>query len=227
MNRYLATLMMLSAWSSVAATASAQTFPEPECRDNEDDHQVCDSNIFVSRCVAEGLALDCKKSGRCTDVTTVSCPSTLRADGTVQYCCKACAPVVNSNVPPSEDPEGRGETANRAVCAQKLACAGPPPPPSFGIISQYCGGLHSMQWSQSPGSLRYQVQAKPRATYPWDQVPETLNYPGIIVDVGGDQLGCDGDANGDFYARARACNACGCSAWSAQYGFTYFRAECR
>jgi hypothetical protein len=83
--------------------------------------------------------------------------------------------------------------------------------------------------------VRYQVQAKPRLdvglgigpSFPWERVSESPHFPGIIVDVGGEQLSCPGDANADFLARARACNACGCSAWSTPRSFTFFRGECR
>jgi hypothetical protein len=226
MNRPIVTLIVLSAWSCIAASASAQTFPEPECRDNEDSFQVCDKNMVLSRCVAEAQALDCKASGRCTDLTTLPCPTKVE-DGTVTYCCTACAPIVNSSIPRDEVAEGNAESAKRAMCMQALACAGPPPPPGLGIFSEYCGGLHTIYWTRSEGTVRYQVQAKGREGYPWALVSENPAFPGIIVDVGSEQFACSGDADGDFYARARACNACGCSAWSTQYSFTYFRGECR
>jgi len=226
MNRIISTLFVVSAWSCFSASASAQDLTI-ECRDGQDENEACNANIFIARCIAEAKLKECQASGRCGDGTTLPCPPEVK-EGQVKYCCKACSIVANSSIParePFEDAEA--ESDKQMVCEQALACAGPPPPPGFGIWSQYCGGLHSMHWSQVPGALQYQVQAKGYATYPWSLVPETHNFPGIIVDVGGDQYGCDGDANGDFYARARACNACGCSAWSTEYPFTYFTAECR
>jgi hypothetical protein len=116
---------------------------------------------------------------------------------------------------------------NTSQCAfGPYACVPPATPPILGIHSEYCGGVHSHFWTSVPNATNYQVQAMPKVSYDtWDDINDTYSYPGIIIDVGNNS--CSGDSGGSFWSRVRACNPCGCSAWSSQVGFDPFYGECR
>ncbi len=158
MNRSIATLMVLGAWSSMAASASAQT--EPGCRANEDGYQACDSNATISRCVAEAKALECKANGRCTDMTTLPCPTRTGADGAVQFCCVACAPVVNSDIPAVDDVvEAESESDKRAVCVQRFPCASSPNAPGCQGGGGVGGSPHGYCPNQVDGDIACEGQS--------------------------------------------------------------------
>ena len=116
---------------------------------------------------------------------------------------------------------------NASQCAfGPYACVPPVSPPILGIHSEYCGGLHNTFWTSVPNATNYQVQAMPKISYDtWDTINDSYSYPGIIIDVGNNS--CSGDSGGSFWSRVRACNPCGCSAWSGQVGFDPFNGECR
>ncbi len=109
-------------------------------------------------------------------------------------------------------------------CSARNECTAPPATPSIYVETHRCGGLHTIHTGAVAGAIAMQVQARPPFVS-WSSVPEEYSFPGIIADLEPGRS-CSGDANGDFYARARACNACGCSAWSNQFLFRYFRGEC-
>lgn len=152
MSRPIVTLSVLSALSCVVASASAQTFPEALCADNEDSYQACDTNGTISRCVAEAKALECKTNGRCTDRTTLPCPTQI-TDGVLKTCCIACAPVVNSNVPAVDDEvETRREPAKRAVCVETFPCASSPNAPGCQAGTGVGGSPHGFCPREVDGS---------------------------------------------------------------------------
>jgi hypothetical protein len=106
----------------------------------------------------------------------------------------------------------------------RAACTVPPRTPWINIQTARCGGQHTIRTEAVDGATHTQVQARPPQVS-WLNTPDDYAFPGIIADLTPGRP-CVGDANGDFYARARACNACGCSAWSDQFFFRYFRGEC-
>lgn len=114
-------------------------------------------------------------------------------------------------------------------CAKQVfsGCVAPPAAaPYLNILSQYCGGMYSMYATEVAGQTHAQVQTRyPGPRSAWNKISDAFTFPGITVD--NEYGGCDGDSNGDFVGRARACNECGCGPWGPEYPFTYFRGECR
>jgi hypothetical protein len=118
-------------------------------------------------------------------------------------------------------------------CAQVTCTAPPSVVPALSVHSEFCGGLHTRFIQPVAGATHYQVQAKPTLdayfgiswSTPWDAIPTSLSYPGIVVDS--TSTVCPADANADYRMRARACNECGCTAWGQDALFSFFRGECR
>ena len=104
-------------------------------------------------------------------------------------------------------------------------CTAPPAnSPSTTIFSERCGGLHRIVTGPSPGAAHIQIQTRPRHVA-WSDISDLYTFPGITADIG-PEAGCSGDANGDFFARSRACNDCGCTAWGQEALFFFFTGEC-
>ena len=113
------------------------------------------------------------------------------------------------------------------------ACTAPPSAvPALSIQSEYCRGRHTNVWTSVSDATYYQGQAKPMQDYalgiapttPWDVIPLGYMYPGIVIDTWDTQ--CQGDSSSSYYLRLRACNACGCTAWSWPQLFQYWKGAC-
>jgi hypothetical protein len=107
----------------------------------------------------------------------------------------------------------------------QAGCTAPPSAvPGTSIFGERCGGLHTIFTNAVAGATHTQIQTRP-PNVPWSALSDFYTFPGITADIG-NGFSCPGDANGDFYARSRACNNCGCTAWGNEAVFLYFRGEC-
>jgi len=129
---------------------------------------------------------------------------------------------------------GLGFVTVPAEACSQVACTAPPSVvPALSVHSEFCGGLHTRFIQSVADATHYQVQAKPKldawlgisSQTPWDVIPTSFTYPGIVVDS--TSTVCPADANADYRLRARACNQCGCTAWGQDNFFNFFRGECR
>lgn len=103
--------------------------------------------------------------------------------------------------------------------------ARPTAAPITDIFSDFCGGMHRMSAQRVPGQTYTQFQTKPSRHLSWSNVSDIYGFPGITAEVASGF--CSGDAGGDFWARARGCNECGCGPWGPEANFSYFPYECR
>lgn len=115
---------------------------------------------------------------------------------------------------------GSGSTVHNAVKNAWIAvginkdCSVPPSTPLVNITPQYCKGRHDITWSWTP-SVKYHGQAV-TANRAWDS-----DYTVDVVD--GTNATCKQDVLTYTRYRMRACNACGCSAWSVDQYMEYWK----
>ena len=92
-------------------------------------------------------------------------------------------------------------------------CSTPPQVPQWTVTSQFCRGLYDIEWPSVPGATRYDGQVT-QANLGWA-------FAQTIVD--GNVNGCHQDLPPTTWmARLRACNGCGCSAWTATEFMPYW-----
>lgn len=88
-------------------------------------------------------------------------------------------------------------------------CTASPQAPQIQVWPDYCRGRHKITWNPVAGATFYDGQATP-VVLGWGLAQTITN---------GDVTECKQNipANtGDWWVRVRACNGCGCSAWSPQ-----------
>jgi hypothetical protein len=92
------------------------------------------------------------------------------------------------------------------------ACSAPPPVPSYQLWPAYCKGKYDMNWPQQAG-VTYHARVAP-SFYPFE------TYGSTVTD--GQVSSCSVDLPATGRWRVRACNGCGCSAWTAAETLTYY-----
>lgn len=92
-------------------------------------------------------------------------------------------------------------------------CSGPPAVPSYNFSSHYCRGRYDMDWPQEPG-VTYHAQVAP--------IHYSLDVYGQTV-TDGEVNQCNVNVPGRSFWRLRACNACGCSAWTPEEFLEFYR----
>lgn len=103
------------------------------------------------------------------------------------------------------------DTAWRAVGIE-YRCTAPPPAPNVILFPHYCKGRYDISWNQQPG-VTYHGQLAPPA-YSWDIYAQTS--------VDGQVGSCSTNLPATSRFRMRACNACGCSGWTAEEWLQYY-----
>lgn len=84
-------------------------------------------------------------------------------------------------------------------------CSAAPQPPTITATPHYCKGRHDIDWPAVSGATRYDGQVT-QANLGWA-------FAATVVDA--DVTSCYQDLpNAYWMMRVRACNGCGCSAWS-------------
>lgn len=91
-------------------------------------------------------------------------------------------------------------------------CAVPPPPPAYVLLPEYCKGRYGMEWTQQPG-VTYVAQVVP-LQLPWDVYGQTV--------TDGEVSSCSVNLPATRKFRMRACNGCGCSAWTYDEYLHYY-----
>ena len=93
-------------------------------------------------------------------------------------------------------------------------CSSPPPTPSVTVQPWYCRGTHDISWTTVPGAAKYHGMAAP---YPW-----AYESPHGLTTVDTSDTSCRQNVSSYTRFRLRACNACGCSAWSPDEWMEYW-----
>jgi len=91
------------------------------------------------------------------------------------------------------------------------ACSAPPSVPTFEIQPEFCRGRHTITWSTSP-NVKYHGELV--------RHPYSFDVADSVVD--GTMNSCVQNVGGLSRFRMRACNACGCSAWSLPSTMQYY-----
>jgi hypothetical protein len=110
-------------------------------------------------------------------------------------------PVVKTNVETAWTAVGIGHT-----------CSAPPPVPTYNLWPGFCRGMYDMDWTRQAG-VTYHAQVV-RDLYPWDSYGQTT--------TDGEVNSCHVDVPARSRWRMRACNGCGCSAWTVDEYLDYW-----
>lgn len=112
-------------------------------------------------------------------------------------------------------PGGVLNTVERAWTAVGIGfnCSGPPSTPNPTITNHYCMGQYDIDWTAMPG-VKYHGMVIPLSGA-WDVNGQT------VLDGALSHCGLNLGTSSKF--RMRACNACGCSAWTHDHYMQYYR----
>jgi Zn-dependent metalloprotease len=110
-------------------------------------------------------------------------------------------PVIKTNV----------ETAWKAVGIGH-SCSAPPARPTYQLSPWYCKGKYDISWTQQSG-VTYNAQVAP-PLFSWDSYGQTI--------TDGEVNSCQANVPSRSRFRMRACNGCGCSAWTVDDWLEYY-----
>jgi hypothetical protein len=90
-------------------------------------------------------------------------------------------------------------------------CTAPPPVPTVNVVSEFCAGRNTINWTTTPGA-KYHGELVRR--------PYLFDVADTVVD--GTMNSCFQDVGGQSRFHLRACNGCGCSDWSIEQNLPYY-----